>query len=389
MAVYAIVCEYNPFHNGHKYQIDQIKNGGENTVVAIMSPNVVQRGDFAVFDKWTRCAAALKCGADLVLEIPSIYAVSTAEKFAHAAVSIAENLGCVDYLCFGSESADIDTIKNAAQILVSGEADDKIKELLKSGVTYAAARNEAVLSLCPKSAEVLSNPNDILAVEYVKALLKLNSNIKPVAIKREGVGHNDTSANKQFASASFIRENFSAETLSEFCPSAAFEIFKENYQSGNYSSGAGALETALLLKLRTQTAEQIEELPDVSEGLHNRIHKAAMECSSLEELCQKIKTKRYTMARIRRILMYALLDFQKQDMEREIPYIRVLGFNDKGRELLSFKKNKIPVVTALSAAREISPFFARCEEKTTAVFNLSLKNQDNAKNEYTSQIIKL
>jgi predicted nucleotidyltransferase len=323
------------------------------------------------------------------VEIPSIFACATAEKFALGAVTLAHNLGCVDYLCFGSETADLDAIKETAEVLISGEADEKIKELLKNGITYAAARNEAVLSLSKKSGAVLSNPNDILGVEYVKALLKLKSDIKPTLIKREGAGHNDKFAGDKTASASFIRENLSRESLAEFCPCEVFEIFEENLKNGNCAKGTASLETALLLKLRTMTLEQIEALPDVSEGLHNRIYKAATECTGLDELCEKIKTKRYTMARIRRILMYALLDFEKEALREPIPYIRVLGFNQKGRDLLSQKKNKIPVVSSLAAAREISPFFARCEEKTTAVFNLTLENQSFAKNEFTSQIIKL
>ena len=172
MAVYAVVAEYNPFHNGHCYQLNTIKQNGENTVVVIMSPNVVQRGDFALFDKWTRAQAALENGADIVLEIPSLFALATAERFAFGAVSTLDALGCVDYLCFGSESGNLENITAAAELADDSEVKSKMHSLLKEGMTFAKARSNAVSLKKENAAQSLCRPNDILAVEYLRSLYK-------------------------------------------------------------------------------------------------------------------------------------------------------------------------------------------------------------------------
>lgn len=390
MAVFGIVAEYNPFHNGHKYQIDKIKNNGENTVVAVMSPNVVQRGDFAFFDKWLRTRVALACGVDLVIELPSFYALSTAEVFAQGAVKMLDSLGCVDYLCFGSESADTDALKKAAELNNSDAVNERIKELLKSGVTYAKARADAICEVCPELETVISKANDILGVEYICSLNKIGSKILPYPIKRVGVEHDEQSTNEEFASASFIRENPEADIFSKLTPKECAEIYMEAIKNGDYSNGAESLYNALVLKLRMASPEQIEKLPDVSEGLENRIIKAAKEAENFKSLCEKIKTKRYTMARIRRILMYALLDFSKDLKEIEPQFIRVLGANSKGLGLLSKKSAKLPVITSLAKAKNISEDakkLVKIEENCTDAFNLTLQNQKLIKNEFSAKLI--
>lgn len=382
MAVLAVVAEYNPFHNGHKYQIETIKKNSDDLVVAVMSGNAVQRGDFACFDKWERTKAALSSGADLVIELPSFYAVSTAEKFAFNAVYLLDKLNCVDKLCFGSETADIKTITKAADLVMDKKISGRIKELLSDGKTYAKARQQAVCEVDSICAEVLDRPNDILGVEYVKALKKLNSDITAVAVKRIGCSHDSSVTNKEFASASFLRENLSLETLKKFVPEAAYDIYEKALFKGNYSLSISSLSNALILKLRQAKKEDIEKLSDVSEGLHNRILSAAKEANDINELCEKIKTKRYTMSRIKRVLMYALLDFENIDILPQ--YIRVLGWNENGKKLVS--NALLPVVTSLKRAKEINKeanLLAEMEERCTDAFNLTLKNKANAKNEFS------
>lgn len=389
MAVFGIIAEYNPFHNGHKYQIDEIKKSGDHTVVVVMSPNVVQRGDFAAFDKWTRTRAALLHGADLVLELPSPFALATAEKFSKGAVEILCKLGCVDYLCFGSESSNLGALTAAAGLVDDDGVMQRARELLKDGITFAKARSLAVAEKNSDAAKVLETPNDILAVEYIRSLKKLGSEIVPYPILRKGSGHESKTPLDNIASASFIRENLSQEVIQNFTP--ASELYLEAINEGNVSQGIESLSDALLLKLRLMTAEQIANLPDVSEGLENRILRASKEAKTLDELCALLKTKRYTLSRIRRILMYALLSFSKQNEIDNAPYIRVLGHNQKGLEVISRKTAELPVITSLARAREISSkaeLLSKIEENCTAAFELTLKNK-TTKNEFTTQTIRL
>ncbi len=392
MAIYGIIAEYNPFHNGHLYQINAIKqNDPDAKIVVAMSPNVVQRGDFALFDKWTRARAALICGADLVLEIPGIFALATAERFALGGVSVLDAIG-IDRLCFGSESGDLRSLTDAVALLEDAEVKEKMKEHLAEGITFAKARSLAVNDKNKVAAEALNNPNDILAVEYIKAIAKLGAKMEPYPVLRKSVEHLQEHPSGEFASASYIREHLSERTLTDFAPAPAAELFKTELKDGGYSNGLKSLETALVLKLRTMSKEQIAVLFDVSEGLHNRIWRAAREKSDLDGLCNEIKTKRYTMARIRRILMYALLDFTKDKMSSSLPYIRVLGHNLKGLEILSQKTAKLPVITSLSKARALSSeaeAFAELEEKVSGIFALTLQNKEKAKNEFSTPTIRL
>jgi len=392
MAVFGIIAEYNPFHNGHEYQINKIKSSGDNTVVVVMSPNVVQRGDFALLSKWTRAEASLMCGADLVIELPSSFALSTAERFAYGAVKCLDSLGCIDYLCFGSESGDLDALVSIAELLENDSVNVEIKRELTDGKTYAKARSNAVSKFNENYAKILENPNDILAVEYVKALSFTGSKIKPYPILRRGAEHNSDEICENIASASYIRDNFGLDSIKKLVPEKAFETYKKAIENGEKSKGIAALESALILKLRTMKTEQIKNLFDVSEGLENRIKRATKESTSFTELCEKIKTKRYTLSRIRRILMYALLDMDKFTMSNEIDFVRVLGHNDKGLALLSKKSAKVPVITSLVKAKEISAKAQKAielEEKINEAFSLTLENKKSVKNEFSTPVIRL
>lgn len=392
MAVFGIIAEYNPFHNGHAYQIETIRKSGEHFIVVVMSPNVVQRGDFAVFDKWTRAHAALLCGADLVLELPSLYACATAEQFAFGAVSTLSALGCVDFLSFGSETADLDAIKSAAFLIDDQAVQIKIKEYLKEGMTFAKARSLAVEKMDKKASAVLNAPNDILAVEYIRQIEKTDSGLKPAPILRCAVAHESAQPREGFASASFLRGALTGENLRNYAPAPAAALFNKAIEEGNVSGGVFSLTDALLLKLRLMSAEEISKLPDVSEGLENRILRAAKQAGDIHELCELIKTKRYTMARIRRILMAALLEFPERNQVPAPCYLRVLGHNKKGLELLSRKSASLPVVTSLARARQLGDnavLLAQTEEKCTIAYGLTLKNKKSVKNEFSTQPIRL
>lgn len=337
MKTAAVICEYNPFHNGHRYLNDRIKHDYADATVAIMSTSFTQRGDVAVFDKFTRAKTALNNGVDLVVELPVVYAVSNAEIFAKNGVAIAKNLNA-DLLCFGSEKGDIDLINSAAKALQSERVNDRIKEHMSLGNNYPVSLQKALCECCgEKISNAVNTPNDVLGVEYCKAAL--STQITPVAIKRYKVDHDSSAVNENFASASMIRQMLeNKESAERFLPQNA-QICDCAFIS--------RLEKVIMYKLRTMTPESIKQLPDVSEGLENRIFSSVLKSTSVNELLDNIKTKRYTMARLRRILIYALLDIDKNIQKIPVPYIRVLGFNDKGAQILKGAKStsNIPIIT--------------------------------------------
>ena len=346
MKIAAVIAEYNPFHLGHEYMLTTVRNMGYDGIIAVMSGNFVQRGDTAISDKRSRAKMAISCGADLVIELPLPYAVASAQKFAQGSVEIIKGCGIVDAIAFGSECGDVELIKTTADI-IANEIGDELKKQLDKGITFAAAREKAVASIDKKAAAILKSPNDTLAVEYVTALS--NSEIKPIAIKRIGAAH-DGDAIDGFASASQIRQMLLSgdiEGAAKYMPTAAAEILKEEIESGNAPVDLKRAENAVISHLRRLSVEDIRNLPDVSEGLENRIFDAIRKGISLDEIISKIKSKRYTMARIRRILLLAYLGVSKKDASVSVPYIRILGANQKGRQILkSMKKSAtLPIIT--------------------------------------------
>lgn len=346
MKIAAVIAEYNPFHLGHEYMLTMVRNMGYDRIIAVMSGNFVQRGDAAISDKRSRAKMAISCGADLVIELPLPYAVASAQKFAQGSVEIIKGCGIVDAIAFGSECGDVELIKTTADI-IANEIGDELKKQLDKGITFAAAIEKAVASIDKKAAAILKSPNDTLAVEYVTALG--NSEIKPIAIKRIGAAH-DGDAIDGFASASQIRQMLLSgdiEGAAKYMPTAAAEILKEEIESGNAPVDLKRAENAVISHLRRLSVEDIRNLPDVSEGLENRIFDAIRKGTSLDEIISKIKSKRYTMARIRRILLLAYLEVSKEDASAPVPYIRILAANQKGRQILkSMKKSAtLPIIT--------------------------------------------
>lgn len=361
MKIGAIVAEYNPFHNGHAFQISKtVENAQCSHIIVVMSGNFTQRGEPALFSKYTRAKAALLCGADLIVELPLPWAMSRAENFAFGAVYIANALGCVDVLSFGSESGDVEKIKKAAHTVCTDEFSKELSPYLSAGMSFAAARQRAAEQILGEDAQILSNPNDTLGIEYCKALGKLNSAIEPFCVKRTGAMHDGDITADEFASASYLRKN---GEFSGFVPEKAAQIYKNALKAD-----ASRLETAILAQLRRMTKEEFARLPDVSEGLENRIFEAVRKCGSVNEILETVKTKRYSMARLRRIIMSAFLGIRAEDALNPPPYIRVIGFNEKGREILS-RAGKTAALPILSKASQL-------KRQSSRIFELECLSSD-------------
>ena len=346
-----IICELNPLHEGHKYLINSQKSES-NGIICAMSGNFVQRGEFAVFDKFERAKAAIDAGADLVIEIPTLCSTLSAQGFANAGVEILEATGVCDKLAFGAECSDINELKMVADEIK--EKDDLIKKELRKGISYPKARQNVI------SSPILEGANNILAIEYIS-----HTSLECAAVKRIGSGHDSKDINY---SSSEIRKHLSEEEISSM----------KNCES------------AVLYKLRTMKEEDFRKTDDVSEGLENRIVKAVKTAKSLDELYESIKTKRYTHSRIRRIILRAYLDITS-DMPKNPKYLRILAFNSKGREILcEMKKNaKLPIITKYSDAKaqgdEICKLFEQ-ESYFTDIYNLGFKIPRPCEEEKTKQI---
>lgn len=360
--VLGIIAEYNPFHNGHLYHLEQAKKlTGSSYTVAVISGNFTQRGSTALIDKWSRAEIALNCGVDLVLELPTLYATSSAENFADGAVKILNSLKVIDYLAFGAETSDMDLLEPIADVLYKEPKAYKmlLANELKKGVSFPKARENALMLYfgdIRKYLNVLSSPNNILGLEYMKSLKKYNSIIKPVAITRFEAGYNDISYSGNIASATAIRniiKNGNFKVLRKLVPAPSYEILMDNIKQGHIIPDLSVFERQIIYNLRKMSLSEIAELPDVSEGLENSIKKVANSCNTVNEFLNLIKSKRYTSTRIQRILIYSLLGITKKDMalsKKVNPYIRVLGFNKRGKFLISeiAKANpKLDIITSV------------------------------------------
>ena len=394
MQISGVVAEFNPFHNGHEHLINTVKTNKDTLVVAVMSGNFVQRGEPAIISKFARAKAAVLCGADLVLELPLPYSISTAMYFANGAIDVLNSLGIVDTLCFGSESGDITPLGAAASKLNNPELKVELKKELSKGLTFAAARQNAFEKISPfVKSNVLENPNDTLAIEYILAAERLGMNVEYKAIKRIGTGHDSSVKTDSFCSASELRKTPSLLDLKEpFMPQKSYEIFAEEIKAKHYSS-IYLLDRAMVAHLRTLTPERLRLAPDISEGLENRIITAANNFSTMDEILTAVKSKRYTHARLRRIILASYLGVTAELQKQPIPYIRVLGLNENGAKILSLasKRAKIPLISSLKEAEKISPTaaeFARLEVKAGDIYSLSLQRPVGGKTEYTNKLFK-
>ncbi len=357
MKTAAIICEYNPFHKGHEYQIARTKELCEaDFVVAIMSGNYVQRGDIAIFPKELRAKAAIASGADLVIELPTVFAMQSAEFFAMGGVSIANALGIVDFLSFGVECDDAQQLKEIAILLCNETTEFSaiLKEQLDTGVTYSVARATAISRILGSDvAALVDTPNNILGIEYCKALCKLGSTITPIAIKRKGASHDSATVDDGFASATYLRqlitEGKTADAFS-FIPGDCHNIFN-NADIHSIT----AMEKSIIAELIKMPAESLAKISDVSEGIENRIKSAALTATTVSDLTDLIKTKRYTHSRIRRIILSAYLGITNEHRSTNVPYIKILDHNKKGQELISkIKKTaSVPIVRNTSQVNKL------------------------------------
>ncbi len=360
--VLGIVAEYNPFHNGHLYHLEKSKEmTGSSYTVAIMSGNFTQRGSTSLMDKWSKAEAAIQCGVDLVIELPVLYSISSAENFAEGSLKILDSLKVVDYISFGSETADIEILNKCADVLYREPRRYKtlLSHELKKGVSFPKARESALmmyLNDIRKYANVLSSPNNILGIEYLKAIRKLKSNIQPVCIPRYEAGYNDLSYTGNIASSTAIRniiKNNGFKPLQNLIPAPSYATLIQNIKTGHIVPDVSVFEKEIIYTLRKMETQEIAELPDVCEGLEFAIKNAANSCNSIVEFLNIIKSKRYTTTRLQRILLYALLGITKKDMElskKTQPYVRVLGLNQRGKFLIAeiAKANpKLEIVTSV------------------------------------------
>ncbi len=399
MKIAGVVAEYNPFHNGHRYHLQQTRELGATHIVAVMGGNFLQRGAPALCEKHWRAKAALQGGADLVLELPLPYACATAERFAYGAVAVLNALGVVDELSFGSEYGKVEGLIAVAQALDTPQIEAELRRQLEKGITFAAARQQAVKLCCgTEAAGLLQSPNNILGIEYVRQLLRQKSSIRPVTVARAGAGHDSQSPEPQtgFASASWVRSQLDKgqwEQAADFLPQSTEQMLQEAQAAGEWADAA-LLERPLLGCLRAMSAEEIARLPDVSEGLEYRIAAAAKTAATIGELLGSVKTKRYTHARLRRILLCAWLGLDAGLCRMPPPYLRILGFNSRGAEVLSAAKGRATLPLSHSLAElqrtgQEASVFAALEAASTDRYHLITPKVLPCGLDYTLPVVKL
>lgn len=395
MRTAGIVAEYNPFHLGHAYQIEQTRKNGAKHIVAVMSGNFVQRAEPAVAFKHARAEMALAGGADLVIELPLPWACAGARAFARAAVFLLGALGTVDVLSFGSESGDIAALQAAAMAVDSEEINNGLlRNCLADGSTFAQARQEAVrVAFGDAAATVLGSPNDTLAVEYLRAAARIQAPRDVMVITRKGAGHDADRQEDGFASASMIRSLIKdGKEYARFVPSSTAELLRREISCGKAPALYERLNTAVLCSLRGMTAQQIATAPDVSEGIENRLYEAVRSAVTLDEVFSFAKTKRYSHARIRRLVLHAFLGIREQDTNADPPYIRVLACNDAGQAVLraARKKATLPIVMKTADIRQLDERAQRVfalECAATDIFAFAVPNPLPCGTEQTANVI--
>lgn len=405
--VLGIIAEYNPFHNGHLYHIEQSKElVNPDYTVCIISGNFVQRGNVSIIDKWSKAEMAINAGANLVIELPTIYSTSSAENFAEGCIKILDSFKLDTVLSFGSECGDINTLNKFAEILSKEPQEYKslLNHELQTGISYPKARENALLMYVNdirKYANTLSSPNNILGIEYLKAIKKLKSNILPLTVKRNAVDHDSEEIIENYASSTHIRELLCEnKNITKLVPKFSYDILARQINSGKSVLDIAAFEREILYALRKMTLNQISNLPDVTFGLANSLMYAVNSCNSYENIISMVKSKTYTQSRVQRILLYALLGITKDDMEdsrKTKPYVRILGLDDKGRELLSelSKSNpKLPVITSVkdfyntSNNRSLTRML-NIDVLATNIYTLEYLQDSQANLDYTQKIVTL
>lgn len=406
--VLGIIAEYNPFHNGHLLHLTKSKEEtGAEYSICIMSGNFVQRGNTSIVNKWVKTEMALKSGIDLVLELPTVYSISSAENFAEGAIKLLNSLKIVDTVSFGSENSDIDILNRFSGILYEEPKQyvEFLNEELKKGLSFPKARENAILLYLndQKYSNILNQPNNTLAIEYLKALKKYKSHIMPITIKREKAFYNSNCIVDEYASATAIRNmivNNQFNDIRKVMPRLAYDLLMQEIENNQYVIDISKFEKEILYSIRRLSTADLKKFPEVNEGLENSIKNAANSCNTLAELINIIKTKRYTQTRIQRILLYILLNITKKDMyisRKTVPYARILGYSQKGKELISKIYNANPKITLITSVKN---FFDSSNNKTykhmlnkdvlaTNIYTLAYKNDSVANLDYTKKIVTI
>ena len=381
MKAVGIIAEYNPFHLGHLHQIQQVRGilGPDTAVVAAMSGHFVQRGDFAIMDKWARAEAAVRSGVDLVLELPLPAVLSSAEGFARGGVGLLAATGAVTHLAFGTEAERLQELEEAARILDG--AGKRISAQMTDGLSYAAAC-EAVVRDAGGDGDILTKPNNILGIEYLRALRRLDAPMTPIAIPRKGADHDSMDLTPEIVSAAAIRRRVvRGEDPPNTLPKASADVLRRALADGRAPVTMENAEQALLALLRRGAEAGFQDIPDVSEGLENRLQRAVMTSGSLGEIIRKTKTRRYPESRIRRLILNSCLGIRAADRTETPVYIKILALNEIGRRILRqmSQTGAVPVLTRPAAVRRLSEAAGRraaLEAMATDLYVLGSPNPD-------------
>ena len=405
MNLLGLIVEYNPFHNGHLYHLQKSKEITKAThTIAIMSGSFLQRGEPALIDKYTRAEMAVKNGVDLVVELPTLYACQSAEIFSHGAIATLNSLNCVNSICFGSEEGNIDTLQTISKILVQEPEEFKLllKSYLDEGLVFPTARSKALYKYInnnklinlteDKLQSILNSSNNILGIEYIKSLLRLNSPINAFTINRIVSQYNSSDISNNICSATAIRnslkDNSNMDTLQKVVPKPTYDEINNKINS-NFNPVFDYMFYDLLKGCIIRDFENLDNYFEVKEGIENKIYANIFKCNTLDELISSTKSKRYTLTKIKRTLNNILLGIEKEDVMKtknlcKMPYIRVLAFNDKGREIIKKIKDSsdIEIITKFSKVDHIDdPIFntlIKYDIKSSNIYNLIYyKNNQN------------
>ncbi len=402
MKVLGLITEYNPFHNGHLYHLkESLKVTNSTHSIAVMSGNFLQRGEPALLHKWARAKMAVMGGVDLVLELPTVYACSTAEHFAFGSVKLLDATGVVNSLCFGSEEGNLKGLQLISSLLINPPKEFNIflQEYLKMGISFPAARENALKDFFQKDNKLtpeellkinhlIKNPNNILSIEYLKGLKTINSSITPHTILRIKAGYHSTDISSNIASATAIREHLKGlgalDELRNVIPSTTYSILEDSFKQKIGPIFSHHYQQSIMTLIRRSATSSLSRIYDVNEGLENKIKQCGLSTNGMSNLINSIKSKRYPLTRIQRILMHLLLDITRDDFNElhqqgGPQYIRVLAFNEKGRELLKLMKEKatLPIINKINQYEPQNEYASKMlaiDIRATDIYSLGIDN---------------
>lgn len=386
-----IISEYNPFHFGHLYHLNEsISQTDTDFKVAIISGNFVQRGEPSIINKWEKAKVALSAGFDLVLELPTLYAISSAENFASGSIKIADQIGS-NYISFGTESGDLEKLKKLSSLINKNEKEyiTNVKEKIAEGFSYPKSQELVIDKMFGNEFLGVCKPNNILGLEYLKSLNAISSNITPITVKRDL----DKSSSSDVR-ALLRTSGFKIDDLKNSIPDFSYEVLAENIENGNAVLSLKAFEKEIIYILRTIDNEKLKNIPDIPENMLSNLKKIACSTNSLDDLITALKNKSITQARIQRILLYILLEITKSDMElskRITPYVRVLGMSENGKKILSDISKDINVITSVKAFEKTCDDsdllrMLEIDKKATDIYTLAYVKDSIANLDYTTRI---